>query len=58
MLLLSIQNKHIVLNCRCGHVGIIAAQELIDVLGESVELDAAERSARCISYRFQCISNV
>ena len=58
MLLWLIRNNHIVLNCRCGHVGIIGAQELIDVLGESVELDAAERSARCISYRFQCISNV
>ena len=33
-LIWSIQNNHIVLNCRCGHVGIIAAQELTDVFGE------------------------
>jgi hypothetical protein len=31
-LLWSIRNNHIVLNCRCGHVGIIAVQELIDVM--------------------------
>jgi hypothetical protein len=33
-------------------------QELIDVLGEDVELDAVERSARCSSCRFKRISNV
>ena len=46
-LLWSIRNNQIVLNCRCGHVGIIAVQELIDVLGEDVELEVVERSARC-----------
>ena len=35
-LLWLIRNNHIVLNCRCGHVGIIAVQELIDVLGEDM----------------------
>ena len=57
-LLWSIQNNHIALNCRCGRVGIIAAQELIDVLGEDVEFDAVEHSARCGSYRFKRISKV
>ena len=57
-LLWSIRNNHIVLNCRCGHVGIIAVQELIDVLGEDVELDVVERSARCSSCGFKRISNV
>ena len=38
----SIRNNYILLNCRCGHVGIIAVQELIDVLGEDVELDVVE----------------
>ena len=57
-LLWSIRNNHIVLNCRCGHVGIIAVQELIDVLGEDVELDVFERSARCSSCGFKRISNV
>ena len=46
-LLWSIRNNQIVLNYRCGHVGIIAVQELIDVLGEDVELEVVERSARC-----------
>ncbi|MDC0499907.1 hypothetical protein OAN58_03430 [Paracoccaceae bacterium] len=41
-LLWLIGNNHIVLNCRCGHVGIIAVQELIDVLGEDVELSINE----------------
>ena len=57
-LLWSIRNNHIVLNCRCGHVGIIALQELIDVLGEDVELDVVERSARCNSCGFKRISSV
>ena len=54
----SIRNNQIVLNCRCGHVGIIAVQELIDVLWEDVELDVVERSARCRSCGFKRISNV
>ena len=57
-LLWSIRNNHIVLNCRCGHVGIIAVQELIDVLGEDFELDVVERSARCSSCGFKRISSV
>ena len=56
-LLWSIRNNQIVLNCRCGHVGIIAVQELIDVLGQDFELDAVERSARCSSCGFKRISN-
>jgi hypothetical protein len=58
VLLLSIRNNYIVLNCRCGHVGIIAVQKLIDVLGGDVELDAVECSARCSSCGFKRISNV
>jgi hypothetical protein len=33
-------------------------QELIDVLGEDVELDVVERSARCSSCGFKRISSV
>ena len=57
-LLWSIRNNDIVLSCRSGHVGIIAVQELIDVLGEDVELDLVERSAQCSSCGFKRISNV
>ena len=57
-LLWSIQNNHIVLNCRCGHVGVIAVQELIDVLGEDFELDLVVRSARCSRCRCKLISSV
>ena len=57
-LLWSIQNNHIVLNCRCGHVGIIAVQELIDVLGEDIELDLVVRSARCSRCGCKLISSV
>jgi len=57
-LLWSIRNNHIVLNCRRGHVGIIAVQELIDVLGEDIELDLVVRSARCSRCRCKLISSV
>ena len=57
-LLWSINNDHIVLNCRCRHVRIIALQELIDMLGENVALDMVERSARCSTCGFKLISNV
>ena len=58
VLLWSIRNNHIVLNCRCGHVGIIAVQELIDVLGKDVELDKVGRSARYSNCGFTRISYV
>ena len=57
-LLWSIQNNHIVLNCMCGHVGIIAVQELIDVRGEDIELDLVQRSARCSRCGCKRISSV
>ena len=57
-LLWSIRNNHIVLNCKCGHVGIIAVHELIDVLGEAVELAVVERSARCSRCGCKRISSV
>ena len=57
-LLWSIQNNHIVLNRMCGHVGIIAVQELIDVLGEDIELDLVQRSARCSRCGCKRISSV
>ena len=43
----SIANNHLVLNCRCGHVGQIAVSDLIEVHGGDVSVDAIERAARC-----------
>ena len=43
----SIAQNHIVLNCRCGHVGMIAVADLIEVYGGDVDVDAVERVARC-----------
>ena len=46
-LLLSIPEHHLVLNCRCGHVGQISVAELIGVHGGDVSVDAVERAAKC-----------
>ena len=43
----SIANNHLVLNCRCGHVGQIAVSDLIEVHGGDVSVDAIERAALC-----------
>ena len=45
--LFSISNNHLVLNCRCGHVGQIAVADLIEVYGGDVKVVAVERAARC-----------
>ena len=41
----SIADNHLVLNCRCGHVGQIAVVDLLDVHGGDVGVDAVERAA-------------
>ena len=45
--LFSISDNHLVLNCRCVHVGQIAVADLIEVYGGDVEVVAVERAARC-----------
>ena len=47
ILLSSIHQNHIVLNCRCSHVGMIAVADLIEVYGEDVDVDTVGRAARC-----------
>ena len=42
ILLSSIPKNHIVLNCRCGYVGMIAVEELNEVHGDHVYMDAVE----------------
>ena len=52
----SIANNHLVLNCRCGHVGQIAVSDLIEVHGGDVSVDAIERAARCRRCRKKSIT--
>ena len=42
----SIHQNHLVLNCLCGHVGQISVQDLIEVYGGDVDVDAVQRAAR------------
>ena len=57
ILLSSIHRNHIVLNCRCGHVGIISVTDLIEVYGPETTLDAVERAARCTRCRCKSITS-
>ena len=54
----SIHQNHLVLNCRCGHVGQISVQDLIEVYGGDVHVDAVERAARCSKCRGKSIASV
>jgi len=56
-LLSSIHQNHIVLNCRCGHVGIIPVTDLIEVYGPDTTLEAVERAARCTRCRCKSITS-
>ena len=54
----SIPQNHLVLNCLCGHVGQISVQDLIEVYGVDVDVDAVERAARCSKCKGKNISSV
>ena len=54
----SIADNHLVLNCRCGHVGQIAVSDLIEVHGADVSVDAIERAARCRRCRTKSITSM
>ena len=54
----SIHQNHLVLNCRCGHVGQISVQDLIEVFGEDEDVDAVERAAQCTKCKGKSISSV
>ena len=51
----SIADNHLVLNCRCVHVGQFAVSDLIEVHGGDVSVDAIERAARCRRCRTKSI---
>ena len=53
----SISDNHLVLNCRCGHVGQIAVADLIEVYGGDVEVGAVERAARCSRCKTKSIAS-
>ena len=42
---------YIVLNCRCGHVGVIAVANLIEVHGGYVDVNDVERPVRAVGER-------
>ena len=54
----SIADNHLVLNCRCGHVGQIAVSDLMEVYGGDVSVDAIERAARCRRCRTKSITSM
>ena len=47
IVLRSIYQNHLVLNCLCGHVGKIAVKDLITKYGGDITVDAVEKAARC-----------
>ena len=47
IVLRSIYQNHLVLNCLCGHVGKVAVKDLITKYGGDITVDAVEKAARC-----------
>ena len=47
ILLSSIAKNHIILNCPCGHVGMVFVPDIIEVQGENVDVDAVGWATRC-----------
>ena len=47
IVLRSIYQNHLVLNCLCGHVGKIAVKDLITKYGGDITVDAVEKAERC-----------
>ena len=58
ILLSSIAKNHIVLNFRCGHVGMISVAGLIEVYGGEVDVDAVGRAVRCSRCRTKGIRDM
>ena len=47
IVLRSIYQNHLILNCLCGHVGKVAVKDLITKYGSDITVDAVEKAARC-----------
>ena len=57
ILLSSILKNHIVLNCRCGHVGMICVADLIVVYGGNVDVGTMESEAHCSKCKTKSIDS-
>ena len=57
IVLRSIYQNHLVLNCLCGHVGKIAVKDLITKYGGDITVDAVEKAARCSRCKGQNITS-
>ena len=53
----SIYQNHLVFNCYCGHVGIVAVQDLILKYGGDTSVDAVEKAPRCSRCRGKNITS-
>ena len=54
----SIPDNHLVLNCRCGHVGQIAVSDLMEVYGGDVSVGVVERAAQCSRCKTKSITSM
>ena len=57
MVLRSIYQNHLALNCLCGHVGIVAVRDLMLKYGGETTVDAVEKAARCSRCRGKNITS-
>lgn len=47
ILLSAIPKNHFAIHCKCGHVGLVPVQALIDKHGGDIHVDVIEANARC-----------
>ena len=57
IVLRSIYQKPLILNCLCGHVGKVAVKDLITKYGGDITVDAVEKAARCSRCKGKNISS-
>ena len=57
IVLRSIYQKPLILNCLCGHVGKVAVKDLITKYGADITVDAIEKAARCSRCKGQNITS-
>ena len=58
ILLSSIAKHHIVLNCPCGHVGMVTIANLIEVYSDDVNVDAVGWATLCRRCRSKRINDI
>ena len=50
--------NHLVLNCRFGHVDQISVEDLIEVYDGDLDVEAVQRTARCLKCKGKSISSL